>query len=168
MKILCKDAHQQELEKEFKNYQTLDIVLVEKGIEYQGFHYSFEIRNLKQVKKELDILLLEDKQLIGYINEKMFIINPLDIVYIEGFSKESYIYTLENEYKSKYKVYELEELLTSHCFIRVSKSIIINIQYIDYLIPEVNMRYAIYMKNNITIILSRSYLKTFKERLNMR
>lgn len=168
MKILCRQEYLQEIEKELENYQTLDIVLVEKGIAYQGLHYAFEIDHLSQVKKDLDTLLLKDKLLIGTIDEKIFIIKYLDIVYIEGFSKEAFIYTIDKEYKSKYKLYELEKLLMSHSFIRVSKSIIINIQYIEYMIPEVNMRYALYMKNNITILLSRNYLQAFKERLKIR
>lgn len=68
----------------------------------------------------------------------------------------------------KDKLYELEEKLKQYGFIRINKSIIINVHEIDYIIPEIYNRYSIYMKSGIVLVLSRNYMKSFKEYLKIR
>lgn len=166
MKLICRKENRHILEKFFSGFVELDIVLVERGIDYSGLHYTFDLDDLDRAKNDLNNLL--NRCLIGYIDQKMYRIRYHDIVYIEGFSKEAYINTLDSQYLCHYKLYELEELLDNYDFIRINKSIIVNINFIDYLLPETNSRYALYMDNNIILILARSYLKKFKERLEIR
>lgn len=109
-----------------------------------------------------------ERYLIGYLAEKIYRINYQDIVYIEGFSKEVYLNTQTCQYLCHYKLYELEQLLDKYIFIRINRSIIVNINYIEYMLPELNSRYTLYMQNGIMLVLTRSYLKKFKERLEIR
>ena len=154
MKLICNEKHRQKLETFFARYQELDIILVEQGIEYAGLHYTFTLNNLKSVESDLNEML--ERYLIGYLAEKIYRINYQDIVYIEGFSKEVYLNT------------QLEQLLDKYSFIRINRSIIVNINYIEYMLPELNSRYTLYMQNGIMLVLTRSYLKKFKERLEIR
>ena len=68
----------------------------------------------------------------------------------------------------KDKFYELENKLSSYGFIRINKSVIVNVHEIEYILPEVYNRYSIYMTNGVGLILSRSYVKGFKNYLKIR
>lgn len=166
MKLICNEKHHQKLETFFARYQELDIILVEQGIEYAGLYYTFTLNNLKSVESDLNEML--ERYLIGYLAEKIYRINYQDIVYIEGFSKEVYLNTQTCQYLCHYKLYELEQLLDKYSFIRINRSIIVNINYIEYMLPELNSRYTLYMQNGIMLVLTRSYLKKFKGRLEIR
>lgn len=168
MKIICKKENNYQLKSLLKEYQHLDIVIVEKGLEYEGLCYYFKMNHLDQLIEYLNKLDSQGEWIIGYKDEKIMKIDIHHIIYIEGFSKEAYVYTYNDEYKIKEKLYELEERLKQFGFIRINKSIIINIHEIKYIIPEIYNRYSIYMNNGLVLVLSRSYMKAFKEYLRIR
>lgn len=168
MKIICKPEHEYQLKSLLKDYLYLDIVIVEKGLEYVGLCYYFDMNSLDQLIGYLKKQESQGQWIIGYKNERILKIDIHTIIYIEGFSKEAYVYTYDDEYMIKDKLYELEEKLKQYGFIRINKSIIINVHEIDYIIPEIYNRYSIYMKNGIVLVLSRNYMKSFKEYLKIR
>ena len=63
------------------------------------------------------------------------------------------------------KLYEVEELLKSKGFIRISKYAIVNVAKIDYIKPALNSKLNLMMINGETITVNRSYLKAFKSYL---
>lgn len=166
MKLICQKEHRQVLEQYFAPYQELEIVLVEQGIDYVGLHYCFNYEDLTKVKADLESMI--GKFLLGMIDQKIYRINYREIVYIEGFSKEAYLYTENLQYWCRDKLFVLEKRLNNYGFIRISKSIIVNINEIEYMLPETNSRYSLHMKNGVVLILTRNYLAAFKNRLEMR
>lgn len=168
MKIICRKEHEYALNRLLKEYQFLDVVIVEKGLNYQGLCYYFSMDYLDELISYLKEQVSLGQWLIGYRDGRIEKVLIYKIVYIEGFSKEAYLYTRDNEYITKDKLYELEEKLNKYGFIRINKSIIININEVKYIVPEVYSRYSIHMNNGVILILSRNYLKAFKERLGIR
>lgn len=168
MKIICRKEHEYQLKRLLKEYQFLDIVIVEKGLDYIGLCYYFSMEDLDHLVEYLKELVSQGKWLVGSYKDTLEKVSIHKIIYIEGFSKEAYFYTIDKEYLIKDKLYELEERLNQYGFIRINKSMIININEIKYIIPEVHSRYSIYMSNESILVLTRSYVKTFKERLGMR
>lgn len=69
-------------------------------------------------------------QIIANKNNEIYFIDLKNI--ISFFSKDKYIYakTKEDNYRIKYKLYELEKLLSKD-FIRISNSCIINVEQIE-------------------------------------
>lgn len=168
MKLICLDQHRQLLENKLKDYQYLDVILVEKGIDFQGLAYVFDLQHLQELQDYLYSLEMSSQVLFGKKNERIYKIDVHTIVYIEGFSKEAYIHTREEQYEIKEKLYELENILSEYGFVRISKSLIINCYMIDSLEPLMNMKYRIYLKNGEYVELSRSYVRSFKNYLKMR
>ncbi|WP_050636657.1 LytTR family DNA-binding domain-containing protein [Candidatus Stoquefichus sp. SB1] len=168
MKLICLDQHRQLLEDKLKDYQYLDVILVEKGIDFQGLAYVFDLQHLQELQDYLYSLEMSSQVLFGKKNERIYKIDVHTIVYIEGFSKEAYIHTREEQYEIKEKLYELENILSEYGFVRISKSLIINCYMIDSLEPLMNMKYRIYLKNGEYVELSRSYVRSFKNYLKMR
>ena len=98
--------------------------------------------------------------------EMKYNIPIVDIFYVESVDDRTFIY-LENDcYETAHKLYELEEILNERRFIRISKSVIVNLLKIDCVKPALNGRYMCRLKNNENVIISRKYVPEFKERLN--
>lgn len=95
---------------------------------------------------------------------------PIDLEQIAQFvveDKQVYAITMNNKsLKLDHRLYQIEEILSS-VFVRISKSEIINLDYIDHLKLETNGMVQLIMKNGSTTYASRRYLKTIKERLSL-
>lgn len=63
------------------------------------------------------------------------------------------------------KLYEIEEILASKNFIRVSKYCLVNIGKIDYIRTALNSKLDLQMKNGDHVEVNRSYLKEFRKAL---
>lgn len=167
MKLICYPNHEIELLETFKNYMDIDIVLVEKGMNYEGLAYLFDKEHIHELIQYLE-KLKSKRNIVGYKHKRMYLISIDDIEYIEGFSKECYIHTLDDEYQSEYKLYELEEMLQDTSFIRISKSILVNLCFVDYILTEANMKYGLYMKSHMKLTLNRKYVLAFKQKIGKR
>lgn len=102
-----------------------------------------------------------------YKNSKIVILETNDIFYFESVENNVFAYTKENVYESKNKLYQLEENLDSRTFFRANKSVILNFNKIESLIPAFGGRFEAILKNNYKIIISRMYVKVLKERLGL-
>lgn len=93
-------------------------------------------------------------------------VNPSDIFYIESVDNKTFLYCESSVYESKQKLYELEELAMSD-FLRVSKSVIVNLTKIKALAPALSGRLEAILQNGERIIISRLYVGNLKENLGM-
>ena len=162
MKIICSDQHLSTLKSLLRDYLYLDIVLVEKGYDYEGLCYYFSMDHLDEL---IQYLNQSHEYILCYQGERMPIGSGEQIIYIEGYSKEAFIYTETMQFVTHQKLYELETILEPYHFARVNKSMIVNIYEIDSFIPDVQRRYIIVLKNQQRILLTRSYVKSFMEKL---
>lgn len=168
MKILAHNQNISILQEKFQRYNDLDVVLVERGLDFQGVAYVFDMQHLEEVEAYLQSLETSALVIYGKKNQRIYKIDVYKIVYIEGFSKEAYIHTMDEQYEIKEKLYELEERLFDYGFVRISKSLIINCRMIESLEPLLNMKYRIYLKNSEYVELTRNYIASFKKYLKMR
>lgn len=88
------------------------------------------------------------------------------IYYIESVDKRSYIYTKEGCYESKNRLYELEDKLGVY-FARCSKAMIVNLRKVRKVDSEIGGRMVAELLNGENIIISRSYVKDIKRRLEV-
>ena len=88
------------------------------------------------------------------------------IYYIESVDKRSFVYTKAGCYETKYRLYELEELLDSR-FLRCAKAMIVNIRKIRSVKSELNARMRAELLNGEQIVISRGYVKDLKEKLGV-
>ena len=79
---------------------------------------------------------------------------------------KSFIYTKNECYEVKYRLYELEGILDGR-FIRISKSMICNIRKIRSVKNAVNSRMTATLVNGETIVISRGYVKDLKKRMGL-
>lgn len=88
------------------------------------------------------------------------------IYYVESVDKRTYIYTKDNCYETKYRLYELEQLLNQY-FLRSAKAMIVNIRKIKSVKSEINGRMTAHLLNDEQVIIARNYVKDLKERLGI-
>ena len=88
------------------------------------------------------------------------------IYYIESVDKHTYVYTKEDCYESRDRLYELEAKLGTY-YVRISKSMIVNLRKIRNVSAEPGGRMVAVLLNGERVIISRSYVKEIKRRLGI-
>ena len=105
-----------------------------------------------------------------YINEKgrLIILEPFEIIYATIEDGNISVITIRGKFKSRITLNQLEEQLNSNIFFRSHKSYLINLDYIEGIIPWHNSTYAVELKNvEEKVPISRNKLKEFKTIMNM-
>ena len=86
-----------------------------------------------------------------------------EILYIESVDKKTFLYTTGHVLQTEKRLYELEELLDEKTFFRASKSVIVNLNKITKLTPEVTRNILAMLTNGEVIVISRRNVKALKE-----
>ena len=92
---------------------------------------------------------------------------PKEIFYFEAVDNKVFLYLEKDVYETKQKLYELEERFRGTDFVRVSKSVILNLSKVKSLSPAFNGRFEATMKNGEKLIVSRAYVPALKEKLGL-
>ncbi len=106
--------------------------------------------------------------LIAVKERKTYFLEPQNIELVRTEGREIVCYDkCKNRYSLNRPLYELEHILGTE-FVRISKSAIINIRQIHHVEAGFNGTMELVMKNGITDYISRSFRKSFKERLGLK
>ena len=100
-------------------------------------------------------------------NNKIVFVEKKDIFYFESVDDKVFAYTMEEVYESKFKLYELEQFLSTKTFFRANKAVIVNLNKIQSLSPAFGGRFEALLKNGYRIIISRNYVPKLKELLGL-
>ena len=99
---------------------------------------------------------------------KEYYIPVEDILFFETEDKRVYVHTTDDVYMSKYKLYELEEILPYN-FLRVSKSTVLNTKQIYSISWNITSSSVVeFLHTHKKVYVSRTYYKVLKERLSDR
>ena len=98
-------------------------------------------------------------------DEKQYQIPIVDIYYIESVDERTFLYLKDDCYESRKRLYEFEEVLSGRQFIRISKSVIVNMMKISAIKPAMNGRFFCQLENGEKVIVSRKYVPDLKEKL---
>lgn len=106
-------------------------------------------------------------KLTAYKDGGMFFVEPEEVFYFESVDQKVFAYCKSEVYQVKSKLYELLDELPGWMFLRISKSVILNLNQIKSLTPAFGGRYEALLKNNEKVIISRQYVGALKERLGV-
>ena len=101
-------------------------------------------------------------QLSATRDGQRFKVPVMDLFYAESVDERVFLYTASDSYEIRMKLYELEDLLKSKSFLRISKSMIVNLMKISSVRPALNGRFSAALKNGEEIIISRKYVPELK------
>ncbi len=99
-------------------------------------------------------------------DERTIVLKEHDIYMIRIENEKTIIYCKEKKYYSKKRLYELENIL-KHSFMKISKTTLINLQYIDGVEASFGGTMLLILKNGCKDYVSRKYLPGFKEYLGL-
>ena len=101
-------------------------------------------------------------QLSATRDGQRFEVPVMDLFYAESVDDRVFLYTASDSYEIRMKLYELEDLLKNKSFLRISKSMIVNLMKISSVRPALNGRFSAVLKNGEEIIISRKYVPELK------
>lgn len=99
----------------------------------------------------------------GIMNEKIFVLQPDEIMLFYTEAKKVYADTINGSYEIKQKLYEIEADLEGTSFIRISKSAIVNIKLIKNIEIVFNGSLVVKFANGHEEIISRRFINKVKE-----
>lgn len=105
-------------------------------------------------------------QINGFLEDKLYIINPNDIFQIYSENGKVYAKTSDNTFLIKYRLYEIEKILDNN-FIRISNSEIININKVKNLDFAILGTIKINFVNQTYTYASRRFIKKIKDYLKI-
>lgn len=92
---------------------------------------------------------------------------PDDIYYFESVDNRVCACCEKQVYEVKQKLYELEQIYDHTDFLRISKSMIVNISKIVKLVPMFNGRLEANLRNGEKVVISRQYVTDLKRKLGV-
>ena len=119
----------------------------------------------EEVKEIVTFVKSRQGQLTGVIEGKQYEIPVTDVYYVEAVDNAVFIYGQKKVYEAGQKLYELERILREKYFLRVSKSLILNLMKIKCIKPALNGRYFAILRSGEEIIISRKYVQELKRAL---
>jgi len=135
---------------EIKPYQKLDESKI--TIEYQEGDLRTE--------EIIDFIKFQGLEFIGKKNDRSYVIKLNDIFYIESSEEQCFLYTKDDVYECRYRLYQVESM---HQFlIRVNKNVVVNYKKIKYFKSTLNGKLEASLLNQDRIEISRRYVSHLK------
>lgn len=136
---------------------------------HEGTSITIKANELSAELDEIIALIKRQKpkRLFGVKTDQTILLHPneIDFVYAE---QRKVFATLENErIEVKMKLYEIEQVLSPHSFMRFSKSVIGNLNHIQRFELSFNGNLCVYFHSGNKEYITRKYVARIKERLMM-
>ena len=140
----------------------IDESIEETNVKIYSNKYSKEVENIKDSLSET----LLDK-IVAFQNKEVFILSFDEIIRIYAQDKSVYIKTKDNTYTTRLTIYEFESKADRRNFIRISRSEIVNLDYVKRLDLSFTGTIAVELANGDVSYVSRRKLKEFKKALGL-
>jgi DNA-binding LytR/AlgR family response regulator len=125
-------------------------------------------RFTRDVEKLAALMRLVNMQIGVKQGEEIYLLDAEKILYIETVDRKTFVYTEKETYESELKLYEIEQELLEHDFLRVSKQTIVNIRMIKSLRTDINRKIRVTLKNGEQIVVSRMYSDELRGKLGLK
>ena len=97
----------------------------------------------------------------GFAHNTKKMISLNDIFYFEIVDRKCFAYLEKEVYEVNISLRDIENNYSDKYFIRISKSVVLNILKIDYLKADLYMRVKAYLVNGECLIINRTYKNSF-------
>lgn len=111
-----------------------------------------------KVKQIETVLLAMDKTITGKSEGVMYQLVPGEVYYIESVDKRTYIYCEKGVYEAGERLYQLEKILESSGFVRVSKNCIVNQWKLKAIRMLPNSHIEAILVNGEKVVVTRKYI----------
>jgi len=104
-------------------------------------------------------------------DETVTLLKPANIMRIYSCLKKIFAETENETYELKYRLYEIEDLISEHSlnqFIRISNTDIVNFDFVKNLDMSLSGTICVNFNNKTRTFVSRRYMKKIREKLKIR
>ena len=119
-----------------------------------------------EIQKAVIALESGENVITAKSGERIVLLRANEIHMIRAEAEKIFIYTKTDKYLSNRRLYEFETMLGTG-FIRISKSVLVNLKQISSVEASFNSMMLLIMKNSEKDYISRKYLPAFKKRLGL-
>lgn len=116
---------------------------------------------------QLSERVLELLRVIQAEDESLSVLCPSSVFYFESVDNRVYAYEKAEVSELKQKLYELEQRFAGTDFIRISKSMILNLAKVERFAPSFSGRFEAILQNGEKVVISRQYVPAVKKRLGL-
>lgn len=120
-----------------------------------------------EIENIMATLRIMNQQMLVYKADENHLLDVEKIIYVETVERKTFVYTAQEIYESKLRLYEMEERLCAGSFMRISKSCLVNLRQIKSLRNDVERKIRLTLKNDEQIVVSRQYADEMKKRLGV-
>lgn len=124
-------------------------------------HLSEEIQAIQKAVAEI---AAGKQRFAFYKGDTEYYLDLKDVLFFETEERDINVHTVDNVYRTRYKLYELESLLPGY-FMRVSKSTILNVNAIYSMTRNLSACMVQFLNTHKQVYVSRYYYKPLRERL---
>ena len=128
---------------------------------YLEIHYG----NLDKETQDMIAYLESKNVLMGRKESESRLIQPEEIYYCEIVDRKCYAYLKEEVWNLEEGLAKLTERYEMQGFVRISKSMVVNIFKVKQIQADFNMRMNLVLLNGETVVMSRSYRNDFFRKL---
>ncbi|MBE6801411.1 MAG: LytTR family transcriptional regulator [Ruminococcaceae bacterium] len=111
--------------------------------------------------------LKDENRVTAYMERDIVKLFPKDIYYFECVDNKVFACCEKQVFDVRLKLYEIEQTLSDSDFIRISKSVVVNLNRIMSVAPMFNGRFEARLQNGEKIIISRQYVPSLKKALGI-
>lgn len=140
----------------------IDESIEETEVKIYAKEYSKDVENIRDVLTEKFV----DK-IVAFKCREVFILSFDEIIRIYAQDKNVYIKTKDSTYTTRLTIYEFESRTDRRNFIRISRSEIVNLDYVKRLDLSFTGTIAVELANGDVSYVSRRKLKEFKKALGL-
>jgi len=127
-------------------------------------HITIEcVKKDETVNQIIQYLKSLEKTLTCKKEREIYQIGIQDIYYIESVDEKTFVYVKDCFYECPYKLYELESQFQSNKFMRINKSCLLNLKYLESVKVLIYGKYEAKLKNGEKLVISRKYMPAFKK-----
>ncbi len=105
--------------------------------------------------------LSEDKKIIGKSDKVQVILSPRDIFYFEIVDRKCFAYLSACVYNVDFNLRDILERFGSMGYVRISKSMVLNVYRIKEIKSDIQMRMIVVLENDESVVVNRKYKKEF-------
>lgn len=143
----------------------LDEIYKEVNVKIFSASYSKEVETIKEAIENLQ--KNPSEKIVAFKKDEIKIIDYKEISRFYSENNKLYLDSKRERYLTKLRIYELEERLPRNKFIKISRSEIVNLDYVEKLDLSFTGTIALKMKDGKITYVSRRNIKKFKEILGI-
>lgn len=119
-----------------------------------------QTRELLRYLERLSLTLSGEKE------GRIYPVSPSELCYADCVDDKTFLYTEGDVFCSPLRLYQLEQQLPA-CFVRISKSTILNIDYLESVRPLMSGKLEARLQNGEKLLVSRHYVPAFRAKFGL-